>query len=100
MKITGKQISRQSKGEHLSQPSMHERFTKHQQYAKRMVRLRSSTVEPVLGTLINFRNMKRVHTRGIQQANKHVPVAAITYNLHKYIRLITQNRKRAINAMH
>ncbi|MFN8283444.1 MAG: hypothetical protein U0U67_09540 [Chitinophagales bacterium] len=57
------------------------------------------TVEPVLGTLINFRNMKRVHTRGIQQANKHVLMAAITYNLHKYIRLITQNRKRAINVI-
>lgn len=28
---------------------------------------RSSTVEPVLGTLINHHNMKRVNSRGIQQ---------------------------------
>jgi transposase len=79
--------------------SMHERLTNNKQYAKRMVRLRSSTVEPVLGTLINFRNMKRVNTRGIRQANKHVLMAAITYNLHKYIRFITQKRKIAVHAI-
>ena len=57
-------------------------------YAKRMMKRRSSTVEPVLGTLLNFLNMKRVNTRGIQQANKHVLMAALTYNLKKYMKFI------------
>lgn len=55
------------------------------QKAKRMKRLRQSTVEPVLGTLINFLAMKRVNTRGLQQANKHVLMAALAYNLKKYM---------------
>lgn len=55
-------------------------------YAKRMGRIRSRTVEPVLGTLLNFMNMKRVNTRGIRQANKHVIMAALAYNLKKYLR--------------
>lgn len=78
---------------------MHDRLTNNKSYARRMVRLRSSTVEPVLGTLINFRNMKRVNTRGIQQANKHVLLAALTYNLHKYLRFLRQERKTSVHAM-
>ncbi|MEZ4879851.1 MAG: IS1182 family transposase, partial [Chitinophagales bacterium] len=78
---------------------MHERLTQNASYAKRMIRKRSSTVEPVLGTLINFRNMKRVNTRGIALANKHVLLAAMTYNLQKYLKFITQTRKTAIKAI-
>jgi transposase len=78
---------------------MHERLTNNKLYAKRMVRLRSSTVEPVLGTLINFRNMKRVNTRGIQSANKHVLMAAISYNLHKLMRFLAKPNKIKENAM-
>ena len=78
---------------------MHERLTKNASYAKRMVSKRSSTVEPVLGTLINFRNMKRVNTRGIALANKHVLLAAMTYNLQKYLKFISQTRKTAIKAI-
>jgi len=55
-------------------------------YAKRMSRIRSRTVEPVLGTLKNFLNMHRVNTRGIQQANKHVMMAALCYNLKKLMK--------------
>ena len=55
-----------------------------------MSRLRFSTVEPVLGTLINFLNMKRVNTRGIKLANKHVLMAALTYNPKKYMKFITK----------
>lgn len=58
------------------------------QKAKRMKKLRQSTVEPVLGTLINFLSMKRVNTRGLQQANKHVLMAALAYNLKKYMNYI------------
>ena len=53
--------------------------------AKRMKKLRSSTVEPVLGTLINFRGMRRIWTRGIKSANKFMLGAAIAYNLKKYM---------------
>lgn len=54
-------------------------------YAKRMSKIRGKTVEPVLGTLINFLNMKRLNTRGIRQANKHVMMAALCYNLNKLL---------------
>jgi hypothetical protein len=55
-----------------------------------MSRWRKSTVEPVLGTLINFLNMRRVNTRGIKLANKHVLMAALCYNLKKYLKFITK----------
>jgi transposase len=54
--------------------------------AKRMKKLRSSTIEPVLGTLVNYLNMRRVNTRGIQQANKCMLIAAIAYNLKKLMK--------------
>ncbi len=54
--------------------------------AKRMKKLRSSTVEPVLGTLINYLNMRRVNTRGILQANKCMIMAAVAYNLKKLLK--------------
>ena len=59
-------------------------------YAKRIMRIRGKTVEPVLGTLVNFRGMKRVNTRGIEQANKHVLMAAAAYNLKKYLNFISR----------
>ncbi|MEI6124796.1 MAG: transposase [Bacteroidota bacterium] len=52
--------------------------------------MRSRIVEPVLGTLINFLNMKRVNTRGLKQANKHVVMAATAYNLKKYLKFATR----------
>ena len=52
-----------------------------------MSRLRSATVEPVLGTLINFMGMKKVYTRGIAQAEKHVLMAALCYNLKKLLKV-------------
>jgi transposase len=55
-------------------------------YAKRISRIRSATVEPVLGTLINFLSMKRINTRGIKQANKHIIMAATCYNLKKLLK--------------
>lgn len=63
---------------------MHEKMQS--AYAKRMSRIRSKTVEPVLGTLKNFLNMQRVNTRGIKQANKHVLMAALCYNLKKLLK--------------
>ena len=69
---------------------MHQKLTQNPQYAKQMVRVRSKTVEPVIGTLVNFTNMKRVNTRGIKNANKLVLMASLTYNLKKYLRFVVK----------
>ena len=53
--------------------------------AKRMKKLRSSTVEPVLGTLINFMGMRRIWTRGIAGAGKFMLGVATAYNLKKWL---------------
>jgi transposase len=76
---------------------MHDKLTTNPDYAKRITKIRSKTVEPVLGTLINFMNMKRVNTRGIKQANKHIMMAALTYNIKKYMKFIS--RKPEANLM-
>ncbi len=76
---------------------MHERLKTAK--AKRLKIQRSSTVEPVLGTLINFRGMKRVWTRGIKNANKFMIGAAIAYNLKKYINFATKKAKTKIEAL-
>lgn len=47
---------------------------------------RQSTVEPVFGTLTQFLAMQKVNTRGIHQANKVMLMAAIAYNLKKYLK--------------
>jgi len=67
---------------------MHEKLTKNKAYHRRLVKRRSSTVEPVLGTLINFFNMKKINSRGIAQANKHVLMSSLCYNLKKYLRFV------------
>jgi hypothetical protein len=69
---------------------MHQKLTQNEKYAKKMSRVRSKTVEPVIGTLVNFTNMKKVNTRGIKNANKHVLMASLTYNLKKYLRFTTK----------
>ena len=76
---------------------MHQRLQTHK--AKRMKKLRSSTVEPVLGTLVNFLNMRRVNTRGIQQSNKCMLMAAIAYNLKKLLKFITRKVQTDVKAM-
>lgn len=65
---------------------MHERIQNNLEYAKRISKIRSKTVEPVLGTLINFTSMRRVNTRGMKAANKHVLMGALTYNLKKLLK--------------
>jgi hypothetical protein len=53
---------------------------------KVMKRKRSSTVEPVWGTLINFMGMKRMNARGLAAANKMLILAAACYNLKKWLK--------------
>ena len=47
---------------------------------------RQSTVEPVFGTLINHLGMRKMNTIGIRQANKNMLMAAVAYNLKKYLK--------------
>lgn len=54
--------------------------------AKRMAKLRSSTVEPALGTLINFTGTRRIWTRALAGATTFLLGAAIAYNLKKWMR--------------
>ena len=63
---------------------MHERLQS--KYAKQMMWLCSSTVERVLGMLINFTGMRRIYTRGIKGANKFMLCASIAYNLKKLMK--------------
>ena len=51
---------------------------------------RHSTVEPVFGTLTQFMGLRKINTIGIKQANKVMHMAAIAYNLKKYLRFITK----------
>lgn len=75
---------------------MHERLKT--SYARKMKKLRQSTVEPVLGTLINFLAMKRVNTRGIKLASKCMMMSAISYNLKKMMKFKTNKPMAAIAA--
>ena len=78
---------------------MHEKLKRDPNYTRFLTKRRSSRVEPVLGTLINYHNMKRVNTRGIQNANKHVLMAALSYNLKKYLKFITKKVHRNVQIM-
>jgi transposase len=61
--------------------------------------LRSSTVEPVLGTLVNYLAMRRVNTRGIKQASKCILMSAIAYNLKKLLKWEQRKRNTAVMMM-
>lgn len=77
--------------------AMHQRLQT--PYAKKMKKHRQSTVEPVLGTLINFMGIRRIWTRGIKSANKFMIAAAIAYNLKKWLNYKQRKVKTAVMAM-
>lgn len=58
---------------------------------RRMKYLRQSTVEPVFGSLINYYAMAKVNTRGLESAHKSMLMAAIAYNIKKYMKFDTRN---------
>ena len=58
---------------------------------KRMKSLRQSTVEPVFGTLMEHLGMRKMNTIGIRQANKNMIMAAVAYNLKKYLKFDKNN---------
>jgi transposase len=51
-----------------------------------LMKKRQSTVEPVIGTLVNYLAIKKISSRGLPQANKCLTVAAVAYNLKKLIK--------------
>jgi transposase len=53
--------------------------------ARRLMKIRQSTVEPVIGTLVNYLGIKKVNSRGLAQANKCLTMAAVAYNLKKML---------------
>lgn len=57
--------------------------------AKILMKKRQSTVEPVIGSLVNNNGMKRINTKGLVQANKCMTMAAVVYNLKKLLRFTT-----------
>ena len=75
----------------------HKKLTENDRYAKRMSRKRSATVEPVLGTLINFGGMKKIYARGIEQAEKHVLMASLCYNLKKMLKFNPKKAQVQVN---
>ena len=68
-------------------------------YAKAMKKRRQATVEPVLGTLINFMGVRRIWCRGLQSANKFMLGAAIAYNLKKWLNFKAPKTKTATMAL-
>jgi len=64
--------------------------------ARAMMRIRQSTVEPVIGSLVNYFGMKKVNTIGLQQANKCLTMSGAAYNLKKLAKYISSQRRRAI----
>jgi hypothetical protein len=64
---------------------------------KRMKNLRSSTVESVLGTLLFFRGTRKVYSKGIVSASKHVLPVVSAYNLKKY--MSWKGLKKAMSAI-
>ena len=71
--------------------------------ALRLMKIRQSTVEPVIGTLVNYLGIKKVNSRGLDQANKCLTMAAIAYNLKKMLKYkprAVKNDQQARNGIH
>jgi len=73
---------------------MHERMQTRK--AKRLMKLRQSTVEPVIGSLVNYLGIKRINCKGLAQANKCLNMAAIAYNLKKMIKYRPKQMKLSL----
>jgi transposase len=59
---------------------------------KKMRVIRSATVEPVWGTLLNYRGIRKVYTIGNKLANKQLLMAATAYNLKKLVSIICKEK--------
>ncbi|GAB3051947.1 IS1182 family transposase [Spirosoma pulveris] len=57
---------------------------------QRMKRLRHQTVEPVLGSLVEYYGLRKVNVRGKSGAHKVMLMAAVAFNLKKYMKFTTK----------
>lgn len=57
---------------------------------------RQSTVEPVFGTLTQYMGLRKINTKGIQQANKVMQLSAMAYNLKKYLKFEQKRVKSGV----
>ncbi|WP_040401635.1 transposase, partial [Cecembia lonarensis] len=64
-------------------------------HAEWMKKKRQSTVEPVLGTLINYLGLSKINTRGLESAHKKMVMGACAYNLKKWLNFSPRRRKTA-----
>ena len=60
---------------------------------------RQSTVEPVFGTLTQFMGLRKINTIGLAQANKVMHLAAMAYNLKKYLKFTQKLAKSGAKAL-
>lgn len=60
---------------------------------------RQSTVEPVFGTLTQFMGLRKINTIGLIQANKVMHLAAMAYNLKKYLKFTQKRANRKAKAL-
>lgn len=63
--------------------------------ARILMKKRQSTVEPVIGTLVNYLAMKKVNTKGLVLSNKCMTLAATAYNVKKLLKhkiVLSQNK--------
>ena len=58
---------------------------------KRRKRLRQRTVEPVLGSLVEYYGLRKVNVRGKAGAHKVMLMAAVAFNLKKYMKFTTKS---------
>jgi len=91
--------SRQKKVTDTVDKPLYDRMHARMQTSKgqRMKKIRQSTVEPVIGTLVNYLAMCKVNTKGIKQANKCMIMSTVAYNIKKMMKWI--NRKTKIYAV-
>ncbi len=64
-----------------------------------MRKVRQSTVEPVIGSLVCYYGMRKVNTIGINQANKCMIMAAVAYNLKKMMKWMSRKTETIVKAM-
>ncbi|MDP2413708.1 IS1182 family transposase [Daejeonella sp.] len=73
---------------------MHERMQTRK--AKILMKKRQSTVEPVIGTLVDYLGIKKLRCKGLAQANKCLTLAAVAYNLKKLLKHRTDAELRKL----
>ena len=64
-----------------------------------MKKKRQSTVEPVFGTLTQFMGLRKVFTKGIKNAHKIMLMAAVAYNIKKYLKFTHKFANNGVGTM-